>query len=147
MQNPLISRLNSVISFFKLTQFVTEPTQVCDFMHFNWSYFCFYSCSGKILSHNSALSKFGPFWSAVEYLYYVPQEVDQYSPKSCLEVLSCRFWVTLIYLLGLDDDDDDDVDSSWTRWKTCLLHIMIPQITIKSERRVPLTSSSKKCEK
>ena len=39
-----------------------------------------------------------------------------------------------------DDLLDDDVDSSWIRWKTYFLHIMsqcIPQITIKSERRVP----------
>ena len=51
-------------------------------------------------------------------------------------------------LLKLDDTDwdgllDYNVDSSGTKWKTCFLHIMsqcIPEITIKSERRVPLVT-------
>ena len=64
----------------------------------------------------------------------VPRKIWKYSHADFDAITDCLDTVDWNSLLM------DDVDTSWSNWKTCFLHIMdlcIPSSTVKPNRRVP----------
>ena len=143
IQNPLISRLNTVTSSFNLTQLVSEPTKVCD-NSCTLIDLIFVSTPPQVNScHTISLL-------ANSDHYGLQLNISTISPRRQIKIPQRVFWryshadfESIANLLDYADWDellDDNVDSSWIRWKECFLSIMsqcIPQITIKSERSLP----------
>ena len=142
-QSPLFSKLNFIVSSFNLTQLVSEPTRVSN----NSSTLIdliFVSTPAQVNSCHtiSPLANSDHFGLQLYVSIMSPRRQIKIPPRSVWRYANADFDLMANRLddTAWDDLLDDDVDSSWTRWKNCFLHIMsqcIPQTIIKSERRVP----------